>query len=266
MNVTISATVGYKSANRPSDVQKIHDLLKRIPTDKGGPPPSFDPQVAYSPSVTDVHILNFQVRHFGKGPHADAVVTPARETLARMNELGVAADPGGGTPKWPKSQPPGTVGEIVQWFVQDILPLRTTGSGDPSLIHRAGRVIGHLSGEPSDPNGICGSAANFVYEQYMGLGGKGLTVGYILWKQEPFFTHVANVIMPIAGVMIYDGAEHEGVLELGTVKLPFSMVQHWTVMDLYFKRVSTVEQWWSKVSYLGWGRLTLDPDGVFINT
>ena len=133
--------------------------------------------------MTDVHIYNFQVKHFGKGSHSDAVVTPGRETLAKMN---ATAGPAGGTaPKpVPMPQPPRNASDIVQWFVQDILPLATTGPGDGSLIHRGGKVIDHVRGKPADPNGICGSAATFVYQHYMGLGGKGLSVGFILWKQD----------------------------------------------------------------------------------
>lgn len=266
MDVTISATVGYKSVNIPGDVQKIHDLLKRIPPEKGGPPPSFNPQVPYSPPVTDVHIYNFQVKHFNRGPNADAVVTPGRQTLAKMNEMANAAGPGAGTPKHPKPPPPPrSVGDIVQWFVQDILPQRT-GPGVP-LFDRGGKVINHLSGEPADPNGICGSAANYVSEQYRGFGNDAvLTVGYILWKQYPFFTHVANVIMPTPGVYMYRHVDDEGILMAGTSKMPFAHVRYWTVIDLYFKKVSTVEQWWRNVSYLGWGNLYLDKDGEFINT
>lgn len=87
MAVSITAPVGYKSANRPDDVRKVHDLLKRIPPAQGGPPATFNPAVPYSPSVTDQHIYNFQVKQFGKGPNADAVVDPARETLKRLNAL-----------------------------------------------------------------------------------------------------------------------------------------------------------------------------------
>ena len=103
MAVTISAPVGYKSANRPDDVRKVHDLLKRIPPAQGGPPASFNPATPYSPAVTDQHIYNFQVKQFGKGPNADAVVDPSRETLKRLNAL---AGGGGGIGINPPAGPP----------------------------------------------------------------------------------------------------------------------------------------------------------------
>jgi hypothetical protein len=87
MTIAISASVGYKADNRPDDVRKIHELLKRIAPDKGGPPTSFNPGSSYSAAVTDVHIYNFQVRHFGKGTAADAVVSPGRATLEKMNAV-----------------------------------------------------------------------------------------------------------------------------------------------------------------------------------
>ncbi|MBL8588599.1 MAG: hypothetical protein JNK46_08720 [Methylobacteriaceae bacterium] len=104
MAVTISAPVGYKSANRPDDVRKVHDLLKRVAPAQGGPPASFNPAVPYSPAVTDQHIYNFQVKQFGKGSNADAVVDPARETLKRLNAL--AGAPGGGIGINPPPGPP----------------------------------------------------------------------------------------------------------------------------------------------------------------
>lgn len=104
MAVTISAPVGYKSANRPDDVRKVHDLLKRIPPGQGGPPASFNPATPYSPAVTDQHIYNFQVKQFGKGPNADAVVDPARETLKRLN--GLSGGGGGGIGVNPPPGPP----------------------------------------------------------------------------------------------------------------------------------------------------------------
>ncbi len=114
MAVTISAPVGYKSANRPDDVRKVHDLLKRVSPGQGGPPASFNPATPYSPAVTDQHIYNFQVKQFGKGPNADAVVDPSRETLKRLNALaggggGVGINPPAGPPagSLPPTTPPG---------------------------------------------------------------------------------------------------------------------------------------------------------------
>lgn len=91
MKFSIDDTVGYRAANNHEDVKTIHNLLKIIPPASGGPPLSFNPKSPYKPSVTDVHIYNFQVKHFGKGPNADAVVTPRKDTLAKMIETANAA-------------------------------------------------------------------------------------------------------------------------------------------------------------------------------
>jgi len=89
--VTIKKPVGYnptndRSKNDPDDVRKIHDLLNRIPADKGGAAIYFNPSLGYNPAVTDVHILHFQNRWF-TGKNCDAVVSPGGPTLRKMNEL-----------------------------------------------------------------------------------------------------------------------------------------------------------------------------------
>jgi hypothetical protein len=165
----------------------------------------------------------------------------------------------------PRPEPPRKVPDIVEWFMSEIMPKRTIGPGDVSL-ERGGRVIDHVTGGPPDPNGVCGSAANYVMEQYQEFGHTGTTLGYILWQQASVFTHVANVIMPVSSVLIYEGSDHTAVaVPETTTPLPFSAVAQWTVLDLYFKKIGTVESWWNYVSYVGWGRITLDPDGIYIN-
>ena len=124
-----------------------------------------------------------------------------------------------------------------------------------------------MTGGGADPNGICGAVADFVYEQYQNFGGGGVSLGYILWSQPPFFTHVANVMMPVSNVLAFEGADHTQVSIPGAPRaMSFREIAHCTVLDLYFKKVTTVELWWQEVSYLGWGTLTLDPNGEYINS
>ena len=174
----------------------------------------------------------------------------------------------------PVSTYPKDRGEIVQWFMQDILPQRTIGPGNITngkfMLQRGGKVLDRLSGGGADPNGICGAAAEFVWEKYTDFGGRPpYTLGYILWQQAGLFTHVANVLSPDLTVLSYtrdfigDGVNAKA--PDGGRARPFSEVQHWTVLDLYFKKVSTVSSWWQSVSYLGWGELVIDPTGQYIN-
>lgn len=166
-------------------------------------------------------------------------------------------------------------GEVVQWFLQDMMPQRTIGPGNVTnlgfMAVRGGKVLDRLSGKAPDPNGICGSVAEFMVDQYQNFGGKTpFTLGYILWMQAKFFTHVANVLVPRLTVLEYTRDLVSGAVigeaPEGGVFVPFGEVENWTVLDLYFKKTTTVGQWWRDVSYLGWGTLTIDPSGEYINS
>lgn len=173
-----------------------------------------------------------------------------------------------------KKKIPKDRGEVVQWFLQDMLPLRTIGPGNITnlgfMAVRGFKVLDRLGGKAADPNGICGSAAEFMVEQYQAFGNKTpFTLGFILWSQASVFTHVANVLMPREAVLEYtrdfSGTVSAKAPEGGAV-LPFVEVETWTVLDLYFKKTTTVGRWWRDVSYLGWGTMTIDASGVYINT
>ena len=75
--------VGWRSPNRPSDVELIHDLFMRIPVSEGGAPPGFNPKGGHTVRTDDL-IYRLQQRH---GLVADAVVTPRRETFRLMQAL-----------------------------------------------------------------------------------------------------------------------------------------------------------------------------------
>jgi hypothetical protein len=161
--------------------------------------------------------------------------------------------------------------DIVQWFMSEVLPKRTIGPGSVTngyfMLKRGGKVLDRLMGKEPDPNGICGSAAEYVIDRYEDLGRQSLTVGYILWLQEPFFTHVANVIMPVPIVFGFQRDERIPLL-IGAPRKPPSWKEasQWTVLDLYYMKVGTVEQWWKHAAYMGTGKIILDPDGQYINS
>jgi hypothetical protein len=84
--VGIRFPVGYKAKNDKDDVDKIHDILNRIPPAEGGAPVYIPPGTPYSPELTDIHILSFQGKWF-TGNNCDAVVSPNGATLRKMNQL-----------------------------------------------------------------------------------------------------------------------------------------------------------------------------------
>jgi hypothetical protein len=62
-----------------------------------------------------------------------------------------------------------------------------------------------------------------------------------------------------------DGFTDETPVRYKPVISTWAAVSHFTVLDLYYKKVSSVERWWRDVSYAGWGTLTIDNNGQFIN-
>ena len=173
----------------------------------------------------------------------------------------------------PPSNAPRDRGEVVQWFLKEIKPARTIGPGNVTnfgfMWSRGRKVFERLRGGGPDPNGICGAVAEYVTDKYQDFGNNTpFSMGYILWQQAGFFTHVANVLVPQLTVLAYtrDLANNvSGEAPAGGQVLPFHAVQQWTVLDLYFMKVTTVGQWWRDVSYLGWGTIILDPSGEYIN-
>jgi hypothetical protein len=89
--ISIRFPVGYKAKNDAGDVAKIHDILNKIPPEKGGAPIYIPPGTPYSPELTDIHILSFQNKWF-TGNNCDAVVSPSGATLRKMNELAHLSD------------------------------------------------------------------------------------------------------------------------------------------------------------------------------
>jgi hypothetical protein len=89
--IRIVFPVGYRAKNAKRDVDKIHDILNKIPPMQGGAPIYIPPNTPYSPELTDIHILSFQNKWF-KGNNCDAVVSPGGATLRKMNELARPSD------------------------------------------------------------------------------------------------------------------------------------------------------------------------------
>jgi hypothetical protein len=88
MVVSIVATVGAYSANRPADVTAVQRLLNQVPSPAGGPVPLLAVDGLIGPK-TNGAIAQFQMKQFG---WADVRVDPGGQTIARLN--GVTGQPG----------------------------------------------------------------------------------------------------------------------------------------------------------------------------
>ncbi len=153
--------------------------------------------------------------------------------------------------------------DVIDWFKTEMIPRRTDPAGT-----NLNRFL--YAADQSNPNGLCGAAANFVFDESPAMLA-GIQIGFILWQQGPVFTHIGNVILP-AGFRVrrfkksWTGEVLDETPErFGTGGLGWPSIGQLTVLDLYFKKVQTVEQWWRAVSYMGSGTLTLDNNGQFLN-
>ena len=92
MVVSISATVGAYSANRPADLTAIQQLLNQVPPTAGGPVPLLVVDGLIGPKTKGA-IAQFQMKQFG---WADMRIDPGGQTLARLNS--VTGQPGAPPP------------------------------------------------------------------------------------------------------------------------------------------------------------------------
>lgn len=83
--VTISSSVGLRSANIPPDVTNIQKALNRISPVHGGPSTPLTPDGSCGQKTVEA-IQNFQLHHFGWNG-ADGKINPNGETLAKINEI-----------------------------------------------------------------------------------------------------------------------------------------------------------------------------------
>lgn len=83
--VTVSSSVGLRSANIPPDVTNIQKALNRISPAQGGPTTPLTPDGSSGQKTVEA-IQNFQLHHFGWNG-ADGKIDPNGETLARINHV-----------------------------------------------------------------------------------------------------------------------------------------------------------------------------------
>ena len=158
--------------------------------------------------------------------------------------------------------------EIIDWFKTVMIPQRTASAG--SSFNRIWKTPQRVFGGGADPNGICGAVADYVWDKGIVLNTGPYQIGYILWHVGPF-THVGNIIMPKIGVKVFNKDNDLSVATDATPRKYNNRGHDWhavrglTVIDLYYKEVSTVDDWWRAKSYAGWGELIIDPDGQFMN-
>lgn len=152
---------------------------------------------------------------------------------------------------------------LIEWFNTEMIPRRTEPAG--TNIDRF-----RYFGEQSNPNGLCGAAANFVFDESPAML-DGVQVGFVLWQQGPLFTHIANIIVPTGfRVRRFERNSSNGVDDVTpdryrTGSNDWPTVSQFTVLDLYFKKVQSLDAWWRSVAYLGSGTLTIDSTGQFMN-
>lgn len=153
------------------------------------------------------------------------------------------------TPALKRIQP--TLTEADKWFTDKVVPLRTASAG--FSINRVWKgPLSFVKGNDEDPNGICGDAALFVFEEfYRQFGDYTTTDGYriamVLW-QGAISNHIANVMLPAAkaGAQKFSWDTRSRALTClsGVCRYNSHDLFALHVYDLYFKKSSSLEQWW----------------------
>lgn len=152
----------------------------------------------------------------------------------------------------PKQKP--NVAEVKTWFKSEVIPKRTTSAGfSVNRIVKGPRAM--VFGNQSDPNGLCGDVTSYVADAYFDKyfsyqTTDGFEMLMLLWEGT-LLNHIANVLIPVKSTQeqIYKirgteslqliGQEVAGVKTFNKNDL-FGLV----VLDLYYKKITTVEDWW----------------------
>ncbi len=155
-----------------------------------------------------------------------------------------------------RKQPPHQIA-ITQWFKQEMIPKRTVSAG-----FSANRVwLGPRSlwvGNESNPNGLCGDCTQYVYENFWAhFGGLKAANGCDLkaiWWEGPVFNHIANILAPPTmgkkEKFRYDKTKNR-LVSVDNEKAPANQtIMNALVLDLYYKKVQTVRQWWMDLDKL----------------
>lgn len=137
------------------------------------------------------------------------------------------------------------------WFNTQVIPKRTASAGfSGNRVWKTPRAL--VQGNQEDPDGLCGDAASFVYEEfYRSTGGYTTSddyhVGVVLWEGA-VLNHMANVMLPVSkkalhqyrwtdcGLCCLEGPRKYSIAELFQLH----------VYDLYYKKkATTLAMWWS---------------------
>jgi hypothetical protein len=141
-----------------------------------------------------------------------------------------------------------TLQEVEIWFRHVIVPQRTAPAGfNTRRIHAGPRAL--FLGNKPYANGLCGDAAAFVEREFHGTFLKTTSTGEvlrrILWRASGW-NHIANVLVPsrVMGLLRYEAFWKFNVALYEQGQLPYSSASDWTVLDLYYKQIYTVDSWW----------------------
>ena len=140
-----------------------------------------------------------------------------------------------------------TLQEIEVWFTNVIIPKRTAAAGvNTHRIYAAPRAL--FLGNSPNPNGLCGDAAAFVEQElantFLNHTSAGHAFRRILWRSSPF-NHEANVVVPTAGMVLLQYETDQNLIYgLQAGQVAYSVIQDCPVLDLYYKKVYTVDSWW----------------------
>ncbi len=145
-----------------------------------------------------------------------------------------------------------SLADVDDWFDRKIIPKRTTNAGfSLNRIINGPRAV--LSGNNSDPNGLCGDAAAYVVDRYIDdiatpATSDGFVMAVILWNGT-ILNHIANIMLKSGktGRETYDAVG--GHLNLkkpatGTPQYSMSDLSDLYVYDLYYKTRSNALEWW----------------------
>jgi len=145
-----------------------------------------------------------------------------------------------------------TLAKADDWFNDTILPKRTASPGfSANRIWKSPRDL--VKGNTEDPDGLCGDAADFVYEQFWRdfndyATNDGFQIGLVLWKGA-LLNHMANVMLVRTkiGVQEYSWDSKKRTIAFVSGRSQYSTTEFLTlhVYDLYYKkRATTLEAWW----------------------
>jgi hypothetical protein len=145
-----------------------------------------------------------------------------------------------------------TLVETKEWFKNTIIPKRIASAGfSPNRIWKSPLAI--MKGNTEDPNGLCGDAAAYVIDEFdkeydTDSTTDGYLIGVILWKGS-ISNHIANVMLMKGkvGPEIYkwdktSRSARSAILTAASYT-SFDLLRLY-VYDLYYKKATTVEDWW----------------------